>query len=78
MNLSDWIATLGVTLLLVAFALSLAKKISSESKSYLVLNIVGAGLAGLSSYMIGFWPFVILESVWVIASLIPFIKLFKK
>ncbi len=78
MNLSDWIATLGVTLLLVAFALSLAKKVSSESKSYLVLNIVGAGLAGLSSYMIGFWPFVILESVWVIASLIPFIKLFKK
>lgn len=78
MKLSDWIATLGVTLLLVAFALSLAKKISSESKSYLVLNIVGAGLAGLSSYMIGFWPFVILESVWVIASLIPFIKLFKK
>lgn len=78
MNLSDWIATLGVTLLLVAFALSLAKKVSSESKSYLVLNVVGAGLAGLSSYMIGFWPFVILESVWVIASLIPFIKLFKK
>ena len=78
MSLSDWIATLGVTLLLIAFALSLAKKISSESRSYLVLNIVGAGLAGLSSYMIGFWPFVILESVWVIASLIPFIKSFRK
>jgi hypothetical protein len=74
MALSDWIGTLGVTLLLVAFALNIAKKISPESKSYLILNIAGAALAGVSSYMIAFWPFVILESVWVIATLIALIK----
>ena len=39
MALSDWIGTLGVTLLLVAFALNIAKKITPESKSYLILNI---------------------------------------
>lgn len=77
MILSDWIATLGVTLLLIAFALNIAKKISPESRSYLLLNIVGAGMAGVSSYMIQFWPFVILESVWVIASFVPLIKSFK-
>lgn len=76
MSLSDWIATLGVTLLLIAFALNIAKKMSAESRSYLLLNILGAGLAGVSSYMISFWPFVILESVWVIASLVPFLKSF--
>jgi hypothetical protein len=78
MILSDWIATIGVTLLLIAFALNIAKKISPESRSYLLLNIVGAGMAGISSYMIQFWPFVILESVWVIASFVPLIKSLKK
>lgn len=74
MSLSDWIATIGVTLLLLAFALNVAKKINVNSKSYLLLNVLGAGLAGISSYMIGFWPFVILETVWVVASLIPLLK----
>ena len=74
MSLSDWIGTLGVTLLLIAFALNITKKISPQNTSYLLLNIFGAGLAGVSSYMIQFWPFVVLESVWVIASFIPLLK----
>jgi hypothetical protein len=74
MNLSDWIGTTGVTLLLIAFALNILKKITPESKSYLLLNILGAGLAGVSSYMIHFYPFVVLESVWVLASLMALIK----
>ncbi|MDO9000674.1 MAG: hypothetical protein Q7W45_12975 [Bacteroidota bacterium] len=78
MNLSDWIGTIGVTLLLIAFALNIAKKITPESSSYLILNILGAGLAGVSSYMINFWPFVVLESVWVLASLLALIKPTKK
>jgi hypothetical protein len=74
LSLSDWIATIGVTILLIAFALNIAKKITAESKLYLFLNIIGAGLAGVSSYMIKFWPFVVLESVWVAATLVVFLK----
>ncbi len=74
MSLSDWIGTIGVTLLLIAFALNITKKINPDTTTYLLLNIFGAGLAGVSSYMIQFWPFVVLESVWVIASLIPLFK----
>ena len=74
MNLSNWIGTIGVTVLLFAFALNILKKITPESKIYLSLNIIGAALAGLSSYMINFWPFVILESVWVLASIMALIK----
>lgn len=74
MDLSSWVGSAGVTLLLVAFVLQLSKKIEANSVLYLVLNIVGAGLAGISSYMISFWPFVILEFVWVLASLIPLFK----
>ncbi len=74
MSLSDWIGTVGVTLLLIAFALNITKKISPDASLYLLLNVAGAGLAGVSSYMIQFWPFVVLESVWVVASLIPLFK----
>ncbi len=77
MNLSDWIGTSGVTLLLIAFALNISKKITPESKTYLGLNILGAALAGVSSYMIDFIPFVVLESVWALASLSALLKTLK-
>ena len=31
-------------------------------------NLVGAGLACWSSYLIGFLPFVVLEGVWALAA----------
>ena len=74
MNLSDLIGTLGVLLLLVAFAMNIAKKWSSTSTSYLLLNVIGAALTCASSYMIGFWPFVVLEGVWTLSSLVVLIK----
>jgi hypothetical protein len=77
MSLSSWIGSVGVTVLLFAFILNLLKKISANSSAYLLMNIIGALLAGISSYMIDFWPFVILESVWVITSLIPLLKKIK-
>ena len=77
MELSSWIGSLGVTILLLAFVLNLLKKLKTDSVSYLLLNILGASLAGISSYMIAFWPFVVLECVWVIASLFPLIKKLK-
>ncbi|MEO6303442.1 MAG: hypothetical protein ABIP51_09720 [Bacteroidia bacterium] len=77
MNTSDWIGTTGVTLLLIAFALNIGKKITAESKPYLILNILGAVLAGISSYMIHFTPFVILEGVWAAASLASLLKTLK-
>jgi hypothetical protein len=47
---------------------------STDNKWYSGLNIIGAGLCGYSSYLILFYPFVILEGVWVLAALSSFIK----
>lgn len=77
MNAGEVIGTIGVSILLVAFALNLANKLKATSLMYLFLNVVGAALAGISSYLIQFWPFVVLESVWTISSLIMFIKSFR-
>lgn len=77
MSSGEWIGSLGVTLLLIAFVLNLLNKLALNSITYLLLNIIGAALAGISSYMIKFWPFVILESVWMLASLSPLFKKLK-
>ncbi|MBL7918356.1 MAG: hypothetical protein JNM96_08155 [Bacteroidia bacterium] len=77
MSVGEFIGSLGVTLLLVAFVLNLLNKLALNSITYLLLNVIGAALAGISSYIIQFWPFVILESVWMLASLIPMLKKLK-
>jgi hypothetical protein len=74
MSVSDSLGTVGVSLLLVAFLLILFKKIQVDSVSYILLNMVGAALCGVSAYLISFYPFVVLEGVWVLVS---FYALFK-
>lgn len=64
MKTSDIIATIGVIILLIGFFLNLNKKIASDSKFYIWCNIIGAGMNCYASYMISFYPFVILEAVW--------------
>lgn len=68
MSESDIIGSIGVSLLLIAFLLNLNGFISTSNLWYILLNIGGAALCGISAYMISFYPFVILESVWVLAA----------
>ncbi len=77
MTFADWIGTIGVSLLLLAFGLNLIKLITADSYLYLSLNIIGAMLAGLASVLINYIPFVILESVWMLVSLFALTKKFK-
>jgi hypothetical protein len=74
MKLSDIIASTGVIILLIAFLLNLYKKLPAQSRWYSGMNFLGAGLCGFSSYMISFYPFVILESIWAAFALVSFIK----
>ena len=62
------IGSTGVTLLLAAFVLNLAKLLRADGYPYTLLNCAGAGLACYSSYLIGFMPFVVLEGVWCVAA----------
>jgi len=74
MSVSDSLGTAGVSLLLLAFLLILSEKIQVESVSYTLLNMVGAALCGVSAYLISFYPFVVLEGVWVLVSLYALFK----
>ncbi len=74
MNLTDWIGSIGVAMLLVAFFLNLYSKIPKEGYSYLLLNVFGAGLACAASVMLDYLPFVILEGCWTFVSLVSLVR----
>ena len=60
MDFADWIGFIGVSILLLAFLLNLLKKISQDSHTYILLNLFGAGLAGVASILIEYTQMVIL------------------
>ncbi len=73
----DIIGSIGVFILLMAFVLNLLNKISKDSISYILMNIIGAGLACYASYLIQYIPFIILEGVWTLISLIALLRYYK-
>jgi hypothetical protein len=80
MNLS-WnvcIGFTGVAILLIAFLLNLFKKIRAEGLTYIIMNIIGAGMACLASWLIHYIPFVILEATWTLVSAIALVNYFRK
>jgi hypothetical protein len=70
MSFAEGIGAFGVSLLLLAFFLNLAGFLSATTRLYRLLNAVGAGLACYASYLIGFWPFVVLEGTWCVFALV--------
>jgi hypothetical protein len=74
MSSSDWIGTIGVFLILVAYFCSTFGWMSSQSRIFFALNTIGATLTCYGSYLIEYWPFFVLEGTWTIVSLIGWIK----
>ncbi len=74
MDYNDIIGSIGVGLILIAYFLSTEKLIQQDGKLFYVINIIGAALACFASYLISYWPFVILEGTWVLVSLYGLMK----
>ncbi len=74
MSLADWIGSLGVGMLLLAFVLNLSRRLEASSLVYRLLNLGGAGLACYASALIDYPPFVVLEGVWATAALVALIR----
>jgi hypothetical protein len=68
------VGTLGVAILLLAFLLNLLKIVSVDSKTYVLLNIIGAGMSCYASFLINYIPFVVLEATWMIVGVVALIK----
>ena len=69
MTYNDIIGTIGVALILFAYCMNTMKVIRVNGKTFYVLNTIGAALACYASYLIPYWPFVILEGAWTLVSI---------
>lgn len=78
MTYNDFIGTIGVGLILLAFFCNTFKLIPQEGKLFFILNMIGAGLACYASCLIHYLPFIILEAIWTLVSLAGLIKTFKQ
>ena len=78
MSYTDLIGTAGVGLILLAYFCNTFGWINGKSKLFFFLNIVGAGLACYASWLIDYWPFVVLEGTWLIVSVAGLMKTLKR
>ena len=72
--MGDVLGTAGVALLLAAFLANVGGWLRVDSRAYQSLNLAGAGLACVASYLIEFWPFVVLEAVWALVAALALIR----
>ncbi|MEO8406460.1 MAG: hypothetical protein ABI480_17750 [Chitinophagaceae bacterium] len=78
MNYNDIIGSSGVGLILLAYFANIFSLIPQNGKLFYAANIVGSTLACYASFLISYWPFVIMEGVWALGSLAGLIKVYKK
>ena len=74
MNFSEVLGSFGVGILLFAFILNMLKIVKTDSLLYPLLNFLGAAIACYASFLIPYFPFVILEGAWTMLSLFAIIK----
>ena len=74
MNYENTIGVIGVGLILMAYFLHTARYIKNYGKLYYVMNILGAAVACYASFLIGYFPFIILEGAWTLVSIYGLMK----
>ena len=77
MNSTDWIGFIGVFQILLAYILNISGILEKNSLIFLLLNLIGAGMACYASILLNYVPFIVLEGVWTLVSIIALIKYLK-
>ena len=70
MDTIDWIGFVGVFQILLAYVLNIFGILEKKNLAFIMLNLIGASLACLASILMEYMPFIILEGVWALVSLI--------
>ncbi len=78
LSASEILGTTGVSMLLIAFFLNLFGLVRRSSFKYLLLNLAGGGLACYASYLIDFFPFVVLEGTWTVVALVGLMMMMRR
>jgi len=74
MTYNDIIGTVGVGLVLLAYFFNTFKIVPENGKLFFVLNAIGGALSCYAAILLIFWPFIILEGIWTVVSVVGFVK----
>lgn len=74
MKIIDWIGFIGVFQILLAYILNIFGKLAKNDIRFILLNLIGAGMACTASVLMKYLPFIILEGVWTFVSLISLLR----
>ncbi|WP_040253967.1 CBU_0592 family membrane protein [Psychroserpens mesophilus] len=77
MTYTDWIGSIGVFLILLAYFLNVIGTLNHKDIAFIKLNLIGATLACIASVLLDYVPFIILEGAWVLVSLYALLTLKK-
>ena len=77
MSLTNLIGFIGVMITLIAYLCMSFRWMSAQGRIFFLMNTIGAALTCLSSYMMSFWPSVVLEGVWTLVSFIALLRVGK-
>ncbi len=75
---TDLIGFIGVSLILTAYFLNLNDRLSHTDFVYILMNLIGAILACLASWIMQYYPFVLLEGTWTLVSFMALIGCLRK
>lgn len=62
------IGTVGAFIILCGFLLNQAGRLTADSRMYDAINVVGGGLLIVYAVLLGSYPFIVLNAVWVLVS----------
>lgn len=74
MNTTDWTGFIGVFLILLAYILNVIGTLTNKDLPFILLNFIGAGLACFASILMKYLPFILLEGVWALVSLVSLLR----
>jgi hypothetical protein len=66
--MSQAVQVVGALVILAAFAAAQAGRLDVRSRTYLVLNVVGAAALALDAWRERQWGFLLLEAVWALVA----------
>lgn len=68
-DVNTMIGVLGASIILLSFLLNQFGRWSTTSLSYDAANALGSGILIVYAYLLGSWPFMILNTVWFVVSM---------
>lgn len=74
MSVANWVASIGVGILLVAFFLNIFGYVNNKSNLYALLNAIGGLISCYASWMVDFYPFVVLNIIWSFTAILSLFK----